>query len=57
MTPDKIKKVKQKILNDGSLAEEKKEELLNLLATMNPEWVKAFTNQFAPISKSRIMHV
>jgi hypothetical protein len=40
MTQSAIKKIEEKIHRDGSLTEEKKAELLNLLATMNPETVK-----------------
>ena len=57
MTPDTRKKMKQKILKDGSLTEEKKDELLDLLATMNSEWISTFTIQFAPDGKTRIMRV
>jgi hypothetical protein len=35
MTQNAIKKIEEKIHKDGSLTEEKKTELLNLLATMN----------------------
>jgi hypothetical protein len=37
MTRDTIEKIKEKILKDGSLSEERKIELLNLLTTMKPE--------------------
>jgi|WetSurMetagenome_2_1015567.scaffolds.fasta_scaffold364586_2 hypothetical protein len=37
MTQDEIKKMKEKILKDGSLTEEKKAELFKLLSTMNSE--------------------
>jgi hypothetical protein len=39
LTQNAIKKIEGKILRDGSLTEEKKAELLNLLATMKPETV------------------
>jgi hypothetical protein len=41
MTQNAIKKIEEKIHKDGSLTEEKKTELLNLLATMNPEMAKS----------------
>lgn len=40
MTRDTIEKIKEKILKDGSLSEERKIELLNLLTTMKPEVTK-----------------
>jgi hypothetical protein len=49
MTQDAIKKIEDKICKDGSLSEERKIELLNLLTKMKPEVVKNNT----PIS-SRI---
>jgi hypothetical protein len=40
MTQDAIKKIEEKICRDGSLSEERKTELLNLLTTMKPEVTK-----------------
>jgi hypothetical protein len=40
MTQDAIKKIEEKICKDGSLSEERKTELLNLLTTMKPEVTK-----------------
>jgi hypothetical protein len=40
MTQDAIKKIEEKICKDGSLSEERKIELLNLLTTMKPEMTK-----------------
>jgi hypothetical protein len=45
MTESAMKKIEEKILRDGSLTEEKKSELLNLLATMKPETVKSYKVQ------------
>ena len=45
MTHNEIEKIKDKIHRDGSLTDEKKAELLDLLATMNPETVKHFDVQ------------
>jgi len=40
MRQDAITKIKKEIRKDGSLSEERKTELLNLLATMIPESIK-----------------
>jgi hypothetical protein len=41
MTQDTIKKIEEKIRNDGPLSEKRKTELLNfLLTTINPEVTK-----------------
>jgi hypothetical protein len=40
MTQDTIKKIEETIYKDGSLSEERKTELLNLLTTMKPEVAK-----------------
>jgi hypothetical protein len=37
MTQDTIKKIEEKIYKDGSLSEERKTQLLNLLTTIKPE--------------------
>jgi hypothetical protein len=37
MTQNAIKKIEEKVHKDGSLSEERKTELLNLLTTMKPE--------------------
>ncbi len=45
MTQNTIKKIEETIHKDGSLSEERKTELLNLLATMKPETAKiGYTN-------------
>ena len=48
MTRATIENIKGKILKDGSLSEERKTELLNLLTTMKPE----VTKNKMPISNS-----
>ena len=40
MTQNTIKKIEETIRKDGSLSEERKTELLNLLTTMKPEVTK-----------------
>jgi|GEM_PF-5379710 hypothetical protein len=42
MTQNEIKKIEEKICKDGSLSEERKTELLNLLTTMMPEMTKLY---------------
>ncbi len=37
MTQNSIKKIEETIYRDGSLSEERKTQLLNLLTTMKPE--------------------
>ena len=43
MTQNEIKKIEEKICKDGSLSEERKTVLLNLLTTMKPE-MRNYTN-------------
>jgi hypothetical protein len=43
MTQNEIKNIEEKICKDGSLSEERKTELLNLLTTMKPE-MRNYTN-------------
>jgi hypothetical protein len=45
MTQNSIKKIQEEIRRDGSLSEERKTVLLNLLATMKPERSELFTYQ------------
>jgi hypothetical protein len=52
MTQNEIKKIEEKIYKDGSLTEEKKTELLNLLATMNPELVESSGSQVGYAQKT-----
>jgi len=43
MTQNEIKNIEEKICKDGSLSEERKTELLNLLTTMKPK-MQNYTN-------------
>jgi transposase-like protein len=45
MTQNEIRKIEKKICKDGSLSEERKKELLNLLTTMKPEKTKPCKSQ------------
>jgi hypothetical protein len=54
MTQDAIKKIEDKICKDGSLSEERKIELLNLLTKMKPEVVKNNTPISGRIRESTI---
>jgi hypothetical protein len=58
MTESALKRIEEKILRDGSLTEEKKAELLNLLATMKPETVKTYKVQaeHSPYTADRSEH-
>jgi hypothetical protein len=45
MTQNEIKMIEEKICKDGSLSEERKTELLNLLTSMKPETTKLYKSQ------------
>ena len=45
MTQNAIKNIEEKVRRDGSLSEERKTELLNLLITMKPEMTKLYKSQ------------
>jgi len=45
MIQSAIKKIEEKVRRDGSLSEERKTELLNLLTTMKPEMTKLYKSQ------------
>ncbi len=45
MIPDAIIKIEERVRKDGSLSEERKSELLNLLSTMKPEMAKLYKSQ------------
>jgi hypothetical protein len=54
MTQDTIKKIEETIYKDGSLSEERKTELLNLLTTMKPEVAKKIYQSQAGYAESTI---
>jgi hypothetical protein len=45
MIQNAIKKIEERVRKDGSLSEEKKGELLNLLTTIKPEMIKLYESQ------------
>jgi hypothetical protein len=45
MIRNTIKKIEEKVRKDGSLSEERKNELLSLLTTMKPEMTKLYKSQ------------
>ena len=45
MTQNTMKNIEEKVRRDGSLSEERKNELLSLLTTMKPEMMKLYKSQ------------
>jgi len=45
MIQNAINKIEERVRKDGSLSEENKSELLNLLTTMKPEMIKLYESQ------------
>jgi hypothetical protein len=47
MMQNEMKKIEERVHKDGSLSEERKNELLSLLTTMEPEMTKLYKSQGA----------
>ena len=45
MTQNAINKIEERVRRDGSLSEERKNELLSMLTTMKPEMTKLYKSQ------------
>jgi hypothetical protein len=51
MIQNAIKKIEERVRRDGSLSEERKSELLSLLATMKPEMKKLYNSQGGDVKR------